>query len=332
MVDRVHPDATVPAVPTLDTETRLPSRPHNTVVWNHHDDTVTKTSRDMAKIAAEARWFTLADPQHQYTPELLGQEHHGNTASYTMRHIKHPTIGSYLNGQAAQALNTDALLQAMADLIQVLHVHDNNRDASERADDTYAMYVTKTQERLDRTEPYVSSRLWHDGITLNGRRTVPLGTLVELLPDLVHNAGLDGSRPFTRIHGDLCGGNMLYDPRTHHITLIDPRGSFGQATTSGDPAYDLAKLTHSFLGGYDALLAGRAQHTGNTLTVHLHPAEEPFTHWLNDTCAQRGIPRGQVDLIHALLFLSLAALHGENQQTRHLMLLRGLDLLNECTS
>lgn len=60
------------------------------------------------------------------------------------------------------------------------------------------------------------------------------------------------------IHGDLHGGNILYDPYNDSIKFIDPRGRFGDdVTNSGDVLYDLAKLSHDFYHGYGSILAGR---------------------------------------------------------------------------
>lgn len=60
------------------------------------------------------------------------------------------------------------------------------------------------------------------------------------------------------IHGDLHGGNILYDPYNDSIKMIDPRGSFGgQLTNSGDIYYDLAKLSHDFYHGYGGMVANK---------------------------------------------------------------------------
>lgn len=60
------------------------------------------------------------------------------------------------------------------------------------------------------------------------------------------------------IHGDLHGGNILYDPYNDSVKLIDPRGSFGgQLINSGDIYYDLAKLSHDFYHGYGGMVANK---------------------------------------------------------------------------
>lgn len=66
------------------------------------------------------------------------------------------------------------------------------------------------------------------------------------------------SRAVSTIHGDLHGGNILYDPYNDSIKMIDPRGSFGgQLINSGDIYYDLAKLSHDFYHGYGAMVVNK---------------------------------------------------------------------------
>jgi hypothetical protein len=52
------------------------------------------------------------------------------------------------------------------------------------------------------------------------------------------------------IHGDLQMSNSMIDPDTLEVTLIDPRGYFGNSVTYGLADYDIAKLRYS-LSGYD---------------------------------------------------------------------------------
>ena len=72
--------------------------------------------------------------------------------------------------------------------------------------------------------------------------------------------GIDiaGMRPKTEFycgHGDLFFGNMLYDPSKKLLKLVDPKG--GNASSAVMPIwYDLAKLSHSFMGNYDLMVYG----------------------------------------------------------------------------
>ena len=53
------------------------------------------------------------------------------------------------------------------------------------------------------------------------------------------------------------------------IKIIDPRGHDhnGKNTIYGDLRYDLSKLTHSLIGPYDFIIAGRYEYAERTFTI-----------------------------------------------------------------
>jgi len=55
-------------------------------------------------------------------------------------------------------------------------------------------------------------------------------------------------------HGDLCLSNILWIESDDLCLLIDPRGADVPDDLYMDEYYDLAKLSHSILGGYEAIL------------------------------------------------------------------------------
>ena len=76
----------------------------------------------------------------------------------------------------------------------------------------------------------------------------------KLLIDMAKSAA-DNTIPVKCMHGDLHGGNILYNSSNDHITFIDPRGGFGNLLgCHGDALYDLAKLAHDFYHGYGEIV------------------------------------------------------------------------------
>ena len=88
-------------------------------------------------------------------------------------------------------------------------------------------------------------------------RTTELNGIKNSLKSLAQRASENFSIVST-IHGDLHGGNILYDPYNDSIKFIDPRGKFGNdLVNSGDIYYDLAKLSHDFFHGYGGIVANK---------------------------------------------------------------------------
>lgn len=62
--------------------------------------------------------------------------------------------------------------------------------------------------------------------------------------------------PIQGMHGDLHLGNILFSAQNDKITLLDPRGKYGNIIgTYGDNLYDWAKMAHDLVFGYNHLVA-----------------------------------------------------------------------------
>jgi hypothetical protein len=64
-------------------------------------------------------------------------------------------------------------------------------------------------------------------------------------------------------HGDPCFSNILYSKSNQYLKLIDARGGASVETLFTDPYYDVAKLSHSVLGGRSVLVCVLAQTSSN---------------------------------------------------------------------
>jgi glucose-1-phosphate thymidylyltransferase len=101
--------------------------------------------------------------------------------------------------------------------------------------DRDAMWIDKTAHRLSKTSLSVAVK---DGL-MGWASTVA-----------------QAARPVGAVHGDLHLGNVMYDPQTDRITLLDPRGRYGdRVTKAGDDHYDWCKLAHDMYFGYYSLVA-----------------------------------------------------------------------------
>ena len=68
--------------------------------------------------------------------------------------------------------------------------------------------------------------------------------------------GADSSDHLALSHGDPCLSNILFNPGLGLFRLIDPRGATRLEDGLMHPVYDLAKLSHSLIGGYDFINNG----------------------------------------------------------------------------
>ena len=198
----------------------------------------------------------------------------------------------------------------------------------------HEMYVAKTRRRLQdmRCSPELAAFIRHEGdVVVNGKRMPNLAVLWPRIEGEV--AKLETTVHGTVVHGDLCLSNILYDLRSRICKLIDPRGSFGAVGIYGDPRYDIAKLWHSVHGLYDFItndlfrvsLDGAAVELSIRATAAHRAIEDRFEHvFFAKTWSRR-----DVQLITALLFASMPALHYDKPQRQLAMYARALQLFDE---
>lgn len=324
--DRVRRIVPVMGAPVVSRVRRLASRVHNEVLWDVQANVVTKFSWDREKIVNEAAW--LLQSLDAGAVRVLSVNDDAGSASYSMEYVPGATVAALLtHGAFTPARYWESFFAVMPEFLRRLHasaeVDQEVRDAA-----CEAMYLTKTQQRLEELVRQGGPVEWDTELRVNGQTLPSLTRVVECLPELDRDAELTRAPRFVRVHGDLCPGNMFFTPGGG-VTLIDPRGSFGPAGVLGDPTYDLAKLAHSFIGGYDAIESGHFRLGRDTSDFHVDVAERPAKacrDLIDHLVGDYGISRERVSAVHALAMLSLAALHQEDPNRQRAFVVRGLQL------
>lgn len=105
-------------------------------------------------------------------------------------------------------------------------------------------------------------------------------------------------------HGDLCFSNVLLDSRSFSLKLIDPRGYLDRkngASSRMPKFYDVFKVAHSYVGGYDYIIAGK------TIPIDLESN-------LDDVEAIFGVERRTLLMGMSHLFFTMIPLHDNNYQ------------------
>ena len=114
-------------------------------------------------------------------------------------------------------------------------------------------------------------------------------------------------------HGDPCFSNILFDRRIGMFRLIDPRGARTLDEAWMHPLYDLAKFSHSAMGGYDFVnndLFDCALDEQLTLQLTLESGGPP--HWSREIFKERVEEEHSLFVIRAYelsLFMSMLPLH-----------------------
>ena len=300
---------------------------HLNSVWVDDLGVLHKRSNGSDHLANEIRWYlTVPEGVHPLTPRVFSYSLSPDDTQVALEYVPIPTLAEiYLYANVHPDVWGYALGRVL-DLWARVFLSQKREDPAS-AEKSLAMYWDKTEARLAESAAILPEN--GSKLALNGR---PLPCWDELRPRV--RAALQdvasGAR-WSLIHGDLHFGNLLFDFNSGQLKLIDPRGAFGEVGCYGDARYDLAKLLHSFHGGYAHLAAGMFElnHDEAGYDLRLYGGSDRdhllacFKRWVAGT----DIDYDEIVLIEGLLFLSLVPLHADDRQRQVAAYLTGLSLV-----
>jgi hypothetical protein len=285
-----------------------------------------KLSDDRDKIDAEASWFeNLPGQMRPFGATFAGRIEKNGKSGYC-------TESLYLNTLADlyvfSNLNKAVWLGIFDSCLEFLD--EAAKFQTGLIEDSNSLYLEKTLSRMDRFARESNFDIYAPCV-LNGHAMPSLVQIASSTADAINAS----AQQRTIVHGDLCFSNVFYDFRARCIKVIDPRGinAKGEHTLYGDQRYDVAKLHHSVIGGYDFIIAGRYQLGGGTncfdFSIPLgdrRGIQEYFRR-----LSRRGIEYGG-NSIHAIsihLFLSMLPLHADRPDRQRAFIANALRLFAE---
>jgi len=273
---------------------------------------ITKRSADKDKIRREARYHGLLPEEvRHFFVQPYGYQEDEEGASYRMRRLYVPDVAVQWVHRAFSPADFDRFLDHLLHFLRARPVRDVG--GAEAGAVARQLYVTKVSERIDAfllTD--VGRRV--DATLVAGGYSGGIPGLRDQYLELYER--LASRRRPTRLvltHGDLCFSNILYSQPSQLLQLVDPRGADAESELYSDAYYDVAKLSHSVLGGYDLVHAGlyhitHGAHLELDLELHEHELVELQTAFLHRIEELDFDPR-LMRLYEASLFLSMMGLH-----------------------
>ena len=198
----------------------------------------------------------------------------------------------------------------------------------------YNFYIDKLNQRISQAKEnkVLAEILNAPIIRLNDKALLGFNRLKPWLSDQIQRLSQQVKSGF--IHGDLCFSNILFEPASGVIRLIDPRGDFMGSVNQGDPRYDLAKILHSVHGRYDFIINDLFVLQQDNLQFHFNTPQTPYLNQLEQLLFTSLKQHAQYELndlilLESLLFLTMLPLHDDQPKRQTAFLLTGLKLLND---
>jgi len=201
--------------PDLNVVTKIP---------NYTNDFAVKT------VMNEKKWYGgLNSKQRMFVPKVLDDEY-GLSLSYESGTL----LSDLFIHEDISKSTIDYLIEKV---ILSIRNHFHKTPSADFLGDfstsVRKMWITKTSDRLEKTGLHDPQKQFYMDVAIK--------CMIK-------------AQPVQAMHGDLHFGNVLYNPYNDSITLLDPRGEYGNHIgCSGDHLYDLCKLSHDLYHGYNSL-------------------------------------------------------------------------------
>lgn len=249
---------------------RLSSRGFNSVRYCRDGDLIEKHSQNQQRLAQEAAYFSaLPQPLQRFFPACL----HHQPGRLDLEYVPFPSAAELFLHWRIGPNGWLQLMERLAGIREALACEATSTP-SPKADVRwlYSQKLLQRLQQLNAQPPLLPGEhgwntWWVTPWTLELSASKPgqpmqqislpapqtaVATLAQHLP------ALERERPLQRIHGDLCFNNILAEPLSGSIRLIDPRGETPEGASwpigFGDPRYDQVKLLHSGRYLYDVVV------------------------------------------------------------------------------
>lgn len=310
------------------------AREFNHITVDKNRGILRKTSDEKDKFIGEIKWYLKLPSDIEYVrPRLFDYSTAYEQPYVLMEYYSYHTLHElFLYGDLGwqQWANIFMRIRFVCDDFKRYTVRDSKIIPS-----LEDMYLTKTLHRLESMKNNAQfNHFFTKPITVNKNTYKSLNQIAEVIKRVVPEYLYDVDK-FTIIHGDLCFANIMVDSNLSFIKVIDPRGKFGFFDIYGDPRYELAKLFHSVDGKYDYIISDlfEVSYEISYAEIAYSIAEKKtevdiYKVFIDIFKEDIGNDLKKIELIEALLFISMIPLHHESLDHQMVMLGTGLDILN----
>lgn len=309
-------------VGTLQAYQQLDNSKYRCRPYNHidvKDDFVVKTGlTEEARqfINREVDWYKAVESYgFADKPALLGE------APMKLARIQ----GQNLFLSALNADGKRATLRRVVESLVKLHSYEKRPADSW---DLYKEYFTKTLTRLRQVADAVPFGR-EERIRINGRDCLNVLAYPEVFRQAVLSTLM--KTYYTPFHGDCQLTNTLIDQKGQ-VFFIDPRGYFGKSKVFGDPRYDWAKLYYAIHGNFDQFNVKNFTFEETEEEIHYQIGSGGWEFLSNDFFDLIPVEEGsrkEIELIHLIVWLSMASHVWEDYDSMCVAFMNGVALFNE---
>ena len=307
----------------------LKARYFNSLRFDRESKIVTKTSQNITKLINEIEWYRqIPDGLSRLTPKIIDTDQSKNPF-LKLEYIKYPTLAElWLYSDFSPKL----WMEMLDELFEILNQFKKHSGIV-TVDDYDLIYKTKTEDRVNElisSNESFKRMLEEDTLFINGKKYRNWSVIKKEIKLKIHD--LYHEQDNCLIHGDLCFSNIFCDFKNKNFKLIDPRGKWGH-DMYGDIKYDVAKIRHSVVGGFDTITNGLYSaiydETDGIFTDVYRPKNYDNICEKLDLRIKERWDLDKIKIIEGLLFISMLPLHKDHFERQLALYSIGIQRLNE---
>ena len=307
----------------------LKTRYFNKLQFDESGDNVIKTSTNIEKLIDEVNWYKNLPKNISNLVPRITDSSTGNNPFIKLEYIKHPTLSElWLYSEFSTRFWKDTI-KKIFDIIMKFREHSQDVTKQEYDSIYFKKTVNRITELVNENEIFASI-FEYDFIIINDKKFKNWNLMKSEIEKRIDTMFDDCDNCF--VHGDLYFSNILYDVENDHFKLIDPRGKWGNSN-SGDIKYDISKIRHSVVGGFDTIINGlySAKYLDNNkieYKVFRRKNNREISEEL-DKEIKENWNLDEIKIIEGLLFISMLPLHSDNFERQLALFCVGIERLNE---
>ncbi len=310
------------------------SRFFNEIKYNHKRNSIIKISQDTIKLKKEINFYKkIPSKLKVFFPIFLTQDQQDNV-NLELEYLPFPNLSEIFLFRKIGANRWETIVKSLFNIYSEFYL---NNESKKILYDSSHLYSEKLKRRINTLNKIVDNlnnklldKIINTGVKVNNNFLPSLKvTYSQLQKELKE---IEKQRPLLFGHGDLCFNNILIEPISGSIKLIDPKADSigGKKIGYVDPFYDLAKLNHSFRCFYDSIVNNMFFISSKKDQYELK-IYKPFNYDVANFYFQKIFLENLIDkeilrILTSNLFLSMIPLHKDDEQRMGALLIIGISL------
>tara|TARA_B100000029_G_scaffold167328_1_gene163508 strand:- start:3388 stop:5025 length:1638 start_codon:yes stop_codon:yes gene_type:complete len=307
----------------------LKTRYFNKLQFDNLGKNVIKTSTNNKKLIDEINWYKKIPKEIEELVPKISDSSVTNNPFIKLEYIKHPTLSElWLYGEFSVNV-WKSIINELFNIIQKFKKF--SYEVTKQEYDT--IYFKKTCVRIEKLieSNNLFKKIFDENfIIINNKKLRNWKLMKNEIEEKINS--IFNKEDNCLLHGDLYFSNIIYDSENGIFKLIDPRGKWGNSI-AGDIKYDVAKIRHSIVGGFDTITNGLysvKQLKNNEIEYKVFKSKnyEQISEEL-DVQIEKKWKLDDIKMIEGLLFISMLPLHSDNLERQLVFFCIGIERLNE---